>query len=225
MTARHLPIIFILCTLFLVSGIFFLLFFFSPWNDTAVRLPPPATTPSCIRTGCYDSVCSDTQVLTECGPLISHYLCYDHAVCERQENGECGWTETREYDQCLEEDYPQSFILIPNVEEKKDNIAVMNLTPNQVIPSDVRVEGRARGTWFFEATFPVRLVDDKGKLLSRNYAEAAGEWMTENFVPFRTAIVFEPPTNTDRGYILLEKDNPSGMPKFGDMLVFPVRFR
>ena len=48
--------------------------------------------------------------------------------------------------------------------------------------------------------------------------------MTENFVPFRTELEFRTPT-TERGTLVLEKDNPSGLPENSDELRIPVRFR
>lgn len=54
----------------------------------------------CIRTGCSAQVCSDEEVITTC-EYRSEYDCYKQARCERQPNGECGFTQTPELTACL----------------------------------------------------------------------------------------------------------------------------
>ncbi len=88
-------------------------------------------------------------------------------------------------------------------------------------PFDIR--GQARGYWFFEASFPVSLYDAKGKLLGVAVAQAEEDWMTEDFVPFSTTMVYDIPT-TETGTLVFEKDNPSGLPEFDNSLEVPVRF-
>jgi hypothetical protein len=92
-----------------------------------------------------------------------------------------------------------------------------------LVASPLPVRGEARGTWFFEASFPVTLLDANGNALVRTHAQARGEWMTEAFVPFESELRFEPP-GTPTGTLVLAKDNPSGLPEHDDELRVPVRF-
>ena len=110
------------------------------------------------------------------------------------------------------------------IKEKENLIRLDPPKPNEIVKSPLLIDGEARGTWYFEASFPVSLYDANGKLLARTPAEAQGEWMTENFVPFKAGLKFDPPT-TDTGFLILEKDNPSGLPEHADELKIPVRFR
>ena len=110
------------------------------------------------------------------------------------------------------------------VKAKENLIRLNSPKPNDVVSSPLLIDGEARGTWYFEASFPVSLYDANGKLLARTPAEAQGEWMTENFVPFKAGLKFDPPP-TDIGFLILEKDNPSGLPEHADELKIPVRFR
>lgn len=104
------------------------------------------------------------------------------------------------------------------------NIRVMNPEPNQVISSPLVISGEARGTWFFEADFPVTLIDGDGNVIVEHYAQALSDWMTEDFVPFEAVIEFEKP-GTEIGYLVLEKDNPSGLEEHDEeSLIIPVRF-
>jgi uncharacterized protein HemX len=112
---------------------------------------------------------------------------------------------------------------IGNELEKMDLIKVNNPRPNQEISSPLTIEGEARGSWFFEADFPVKLYDANDNLIATAIAQAQDDWMTEDFVPFVAEIEFEKP-ETDQGTLILEKDNPSGLPKNDDQLIMPVEF-
>jgi hypothetical protein len=92
-----------------------------------------------------------------------------------------------------------------------------------VVASPLRVAGRARGFWFFEATFPIKLLDANGKLVSESFVQASAEWMTTEFVPFEGKLIFEPPA-TATGTLVFEKANASGLPQHDDSLRMPVRF-
>ncbi len=94
---------------------------------------------------------------------------------------------------------------------------------NALITSPVEVTGMARGTWYFEASFPVKIYDDYGRLLGSVAAQAQSEWMTEDFVPFKATLSFATPS-TATGKIVFEKDNPSGLPEHADQFEVPVRF-
>jgi hypothetical protein len=54
----------------------------------------------CIKTGCSSQVCSDKDVITTC-EWRPEYACYQKAVCERQANGNCGFTPSAELTTCL----------------------------------------------------------------------------------------------------------------------------
>lgn len=56
---------------------------------------------ACITTGCSSQICAEEDVVTTC-EFREEYTCYKGASCERQTNGECGWTETQELQNCLD---------------------------------------------------------------------------------------------------------------------------
>lgn len=147
--------------------------------------------------------------------------------------------EVNSFDECIEagysimESYPRqcrapdgkTFVEdIGNELEKMDLIRINNPRPNQVIESPLSIEGEARGYWYFEASFPIKLFDDNQNLLGTAIAQTQNEWMTENFVPFQTNLSFSTPT-TKKGVLVLEKDNPSGLPENADELRIPVIFK
>ena len=97
--------------------------------------------------------------------------------------------------------------------EDNHNMVQVTFPPSGAeVASPLIVRGEARGPWYFEASFPVRLVDAQGNVISSSIAEAQGEWMTEDFVPFTANLDFSvtAPTNAE---LVLVKDNPSGLPE------------
>ena len=60
-------------------------------------------------------------------------------------------------------------------EEKADIIKVDNPKSSQAISSPLAITGQARGSWFFEASFPVNLFDDNNFLLGAATAQALGD--------------------------------------------------
>lgn len=103
------------------------------------------------------------------------------------------------------------------------DIIVDSPAPNAVVTSPLTITGKARGTWYFEASFPVRLLDDDGNELVVIPAQAQGDWMTEDFVPFSVTLAFV--TTAKTGTLVLERDNPSGMPENDKAIEIPVRFQ
>jgi hypothetical protein len=75
--------------------------------------------------------------------------------------------------------------------------------------------------WYFEASFPIRLVDANGNMIARTHAEAQGEWMTENFVPFTSTLTWATSTG-GAGTIIFMRDNPSGLPENDAQIEIPV---
>ncbi len=112
---------------------------------------------------------------------------------------------------------------IGNQVEKNDLIQVSEPQANQEISTPVLVKGQARGYWFFEASFPIEVQDSNKVTIATGIAQAKGEWMTNDFVPFETQIDFIRPLSKN-GYLILKKDNPSGDPQNDDQLILPIMF-
>lgn len=102
-----------------------------------------------------------------------------------------------------------------------DLIVVDLPPPGAVTGKEFSVMGRARGYWFFEASFPIELYDKDGKLLYTAIAQAEGEWMTENFVPFK-ALIKAPISYIGPATLVLRKDNASGLPEHDASISFPI---
>lgn len=95
--------------------------------------------------------------------------------------------------------------------------------PEQVT-SPLVLRGEARGTWFFEGSFPVSLVDANGTLIANGFVTATGEWMTEEFVPFEGTLQFEVAGPTP-ATLALQRDNPSDLAQNDAAARFAVELR
>ena len=92
---------------------------------------------------------------------------------------------------------------------------------NDIATTPLLVKGKAKGSWFFEAEFPVKLFDEAGDLLAVSIARSKGEWMTENFVDFETEASFLVSTKTN-AILVLEKNNPSDIRENDKKIEMPV---
>ncbi len=117
-----------------------------------------------------------------------------------------------------------------HIDSKAEFITLTSPVPFGFIESPLTLSGLARGYWYFEADFPVVLVNWDGLIIAEGIATAQDEWMTEEFVPFTATLEFTNPYNAgdpdfmQRGAIILQRDNPSGLPENDDALEIPIRF-
>src|SRR4030042_2257621 len=140
------------------------------------------------------------------------------------------------YDECaaqnnlIQESYPaicrtpdgKSFTQdIGNELEKQDLILIESPRPNAIISSPLAISGQARGNWYFEASFPIKLYDGNNNLIAQGIAQTQSNWMTDEFVFFRAELKFIAP-ETQKGTLILEKDNPSDLPENDDQLIVPI---
>lgn len=98
------------------------------------------------------------------------------------------------------------------VNATEDKIVIKNPYPNAVTGKEFTVTGKARGTWYFEASFPIQVLDKDGKVMTTVVAQAQSDWMTTEFVPFK-AEVKVPESYIGKATLLLKNDNPSGLPE------------
>lgn len=109
-----------------------------------------------------------------------------------------------------------------NLGTEIDEPVRLNLS-NQELTSPATIRGEARGPWFFEGQFMVRLIDMYDNVLVEAPAKAQGEWTQEGFVPFEAILEFNPPEG-EKGRLIFVKANPSGLPGNADSLSLPVYF-
>ncbi|EKE21689.1 MAG: hypothetical protein ACD_7C00154G0008 [uncultured bacterium] len=111
----------------------------------------------------------------------------------------------------------------PQKKEAELNIKVSAPIENTVIKSPLYIKGEAKN-WYFEASFPIKLVDENGNILAQTVARAMGDWMVDDFVPFEAELIFDTP-QSKKGEIIFEKDNPSGLPENDQSFRLPILFK
>ncbi|MFH1769676.1 MAG: Gmad2 immunoglobulin-like domain-containing protein [Parcubacteria group bacterium] len=108
---------------------------------------------------------------------------------------------------------------------QEDLVIIDSPEEDEIISSPLEITGEAVGNWFFEASFPIVLVNWDGLIIGEGLATAQDDWMTEDYVPFTATIEFEVPEFGDNGTLIFQKDNPSGLPENDDAVEMSVMFR
>jgi hypothetical protein len=143
---------------------------------------------------------------------------------------QCNTPDGRNFTEVLEnaatttpETTPTPTLVSTSTSEVSSQIKNISVKVGQSIKSPLIVNGDARGSWYFEATFPIQLRDSNGKILVESYGTAQGEWMTTDFVPFEATLTFPTPT-TPTGSLIIMNANPSGDDDKSLEVVIPVSF-
>jgi|GEM_PF-1349407 hypothetical protein len=115
----------------------------------------------------------------------------------------------------------------PKIEDIFRNL---NIKSGDTITSPLKITGEVRGSWSFEASFPIILTNWDGLIIAEVPAQLLGSWMTSDFTPFEAELKFAKPanpTNQDyakKGTIILKNANPSGLPQGEIAFELPIRF-
>jgi len=112
-------------------------------------------------------------------------------------------------------------IFVPAGRTGNSDVKIFSLKSGQKISSPLTVEGEAKGTYFFEASFPIKILDESGNVLGTSFVQAQSDWMTESFVPFKGIITYSSKTG-GKGFLVFAKDNPSGLPEYDKEFKLPV---
>ena len=110
--------------------------------------------------------------------------------------------------------------------DKGETVRLVAPLAGDEVSSPLSITGAVRGSWSFEASFPIVIHDSAGNEVATGHGELQGDWMTEDFVPFEASLDFIIDKNvySNKGTIILHKDNPSGLPENDDILEIPVEF-
>lgn len=114
---------------------------------------------------------------------------------------------------------------IPNSRNQPKSIRIAYPEPKAVVTSPLTVRGRARGSWFFEGQFELRLLDAQDDIVARGTARATNNWMSEDIVPFNGILSFNNFPRRRKGRLLFIGSNPSGKPSKRKEYSIRVRFR
>lgn len=105
-----------------------------------------------------------------------------------------------------------------------DKPLILYPSKNEKIASPLFVKGIAPSGWLFEGQLIVKLLDEKKKVIGQGVAkeEKPGTWSSGEPVAFEGNIPFS--TTAKSGFVVIENDNPSGLPENQKMYEIPVNF-
>ncbi|MFZ2555770.1 MAG: Gmad2 immunoglobulin-like domain-containing protein [Minisyncoccia bacterium] len=101
-----------------------------------------------------------------------------------------------------------------------DMIQITSPLPGATLPTTFTLAGKARGGWYFEASFPYQVLDANGMKIAEGPVQATGDWMTPEFVPFTLKISI--PNYKGKATLILKNDNPSGLPENDASVSIPI---
>lgn len=164
------------------------------------------------RSECEDTTTGETKAMEECDPLggRDRMKFYGNVKPEARE--------------ALHSVLQNLYFIDEDAEREpiSDLIQIETPEPGERISSPLKIAGKARGHWLFEAEAPVQLVDANYNPLARGSIKA-DEWMTGDFVPVEETLTFSTP-ETAEGYLVLNKSNASGKPEKDRSFRIPVTF-
>lgn len=116
--------------------------------------------------------------------------------------------------------------------ETNPDIVIHTITPeeNEAINFPLVITGETKGTWFFEGSFPVEILNTKQEVIATTFAQGESDWMTTEFVPWTITFAerpekLEPVSSSPNAYIKFKNDNPSGDPIRDKSFILPIRLR
>jgi hypothetical protein len=113
-----------------------------------------------------------------------------------------------------------------NNQTVSDDIIVDSPINNQVLSSGtLKVSGKARGSWYFEASAPFEIEDSNKNVIETSAIRSIGDWMTSDFVPFEGEVTFTVPKGVKSGFVVFKNDNPSGDPSRDKSVSVPITFK
>ncbi len=107
---------------------------------------------------------------------------------------------------------------------KGQTLILDNIKSGDTVDLGFEVKGSVTGDWFFEGTFPVRVLNQQGEIVETLSAEALEEWTTEEAVPFSFKIDMD---LEEESIVVLkfEKSNPSDLEESNDSAEITVTLK
>ena len=141
--------------------------------------------------------------------LKNEDICCKYELCE-QLTGMCNEQEEESGEEVLS--------------ERGNKLVLENLKDGDTVDEGFEVKGSVSGSWFFEGTFPVRVLNMQGEIVRSIPVTTQDDWMTEDLVNFS----FKLDTQLEEESIVVlrfEKSNPSGLEENDDFVKVTVTIR
>lgn len=110
--------------------------------------------------------------------------------------------------------------VIDYVSAKGEQVIIYTPNNNDIINSPITIIGQIPGNWAVEGDFMAYVKDSDGNNIGESIVKINGDWTATDLVPFSTTISFD---GSGAGTVVLQKDNPSGLPENDDQVVLNVQ--
>lgn len=104
-------------------------------------------------------------------------------------------------------------------------VSVLSPGPGGSVDKTFTVTGKAPGSWFSEAQFPIQVRSANSDVIGDGTAHTDGDWQSNNSVSFTADVTINDPTYKGTARLILMRDNPSGMPENDDSVEIPIMIR
>lgn len=111
--------------------------------------------------------------------------------------------------------------IIPSPYPTHESIIIVSPRAGSLVSEKITIVGRARGEWFFEGVFPIKILNNDGEEIASGIAVAQENSYTEEYVPFAATVTVDTEENTS-GFIEFQKDNPSGLQENSESYQIPI---
>ena len=108
--------------------------------------------------------------------------------------------------------------------EKGEKLVLENIATGDTVDDGFEIKGSVGSSWYFEGTFPVRIFNQQGEILSSLSATTSQDWTVEGTVPFSVKL----DVNLDEESIVVikfEKSNPSDLEENEDSAQITVTIK
>lgn len=105
--------------------------------------------------------------------------------------------------------------------EKGTKLTLNGINQGDSVEMGTVLTGSIVGNWYFEAEFPVRVLNSNMEIVDTLVARAQDDWMTDEMVPFELELDFDL-TEVSEITLRFEKSNPSDLEENADHIDFNI---
>lgn len=113
--------------------------------------------------------------------------------------------------------------VIPKTTKGFEKALTLKINRGEMLHDGEIIDGIAPTSWFYEGTFSIKFVDEKGVEVGRTQSKASGSMDAKN-TAFIAQVIINDKYTTQTGYAVFQKANVSGNSKNDAQYVWPITF-
>lgn len=182
------------------------------WSDNGFIFARIAAEDIEIR--CFDEETGKELEMSECDPMTGDEIKrFGNIPVENQEDVN---TILQSFQ------FNNSTVVSDRNSSSEKGIRIEKPTAGSTVSSPLEISGEAKGNWYFEAEFTVRLVQN-GNELAVAIVKAQDDWMTSDYVPFSATMNFDAEGHGGNASLIFRNNNASGKPELDKTFTLPVQ--